>query len=148
MEKFISMEFVASLKLLPSLYLFQLVLVCQLFWGPVDSFWYPKVSVMVSCSRMLEICKNITGSSSTVNLRLSRSAFKLTTQLEHTHTIHSCITICSFCLIINLNRSFSLPNEIPDDGAYFALGGRLDWLFSWNLFCIDSSQCTDLEPIS
>ncbi|KYQ52766.1 hypothetical protein ALC60_08105 [Trachymyrmex zeteki] len=51
---------------------------------------------------------------------------KIATPLEHTRTIHSFITICSFYLIINLNRSFSLPNEITDDAAYFALGGRLD----------------------
>lgn len=114
-----------------------------------DSFRYPRVSVMVSCSRDLEICGNIAESSSTVNLRSSRSAFsifstissvtapliimhtrttvfKLATPLVHTRTIHSFITICSFHLIINLNRSFSLPNEITDDAAYFALGGRLD----------------------
>ncbi|KYQ58970.1 hypothetical protein ALC60_02022 [Trachymyrmex zeteki] len=51
---------------------------------------------------------------------------KIATPLEHTPTIHSFITICSFYLIINLNRSFFLPNEITDDAAYFALDGRLN----------------------
>ena len=112
---------------------------------------------MVSCSRDLEICRNIAESSSTVNLWSSRSAFsiffsqfrqssfpliimhrcttvfKLITPLEHTCTIHSFITKCSFYLIINLNWSFCLLNEIMDDIAYFVLGRRLDWHFSWNL---------------
>ena len=153
-EKFISRESVASQKLL------------NLCWSVscfvthlTDSFRYPGVSVMVSCSRNLEICGNIVESSSTVNLRSSRSAssifstissvnwrssapliimhrrttvFKLATPLEHTSIIHSFITICSFYLIINLNWSFSFPNEITDEAAYFTLG-RLDWHFSWNL---------------
>ena len=43
----------------------------------VDSFQYLRVSVMVSCSRDLEIYRNITESSSTVNLQLSWSAFSI-----------------------------------------------------------------------
>ena len=60
--------------------------------------------------------------------------FKLARPLEHTCTIHSFITICSFYLIVNLNQSFSFPNETTDDIVYFALGGRLGWHFSRNLF--------------
>ena len=97
---------------------------------------------MVSCSRDLEIWENIKESSSTVNLLSSwrtfsifstissvnwRSSapliimhrhtivFKLVTPLEHTRTILNFFNICSFYPIINLNQSFSLPNEITDD---------------------------------
>ena len=52
--------------------------------------------------------------------------FKLASPLEQSGAIHSFITIYNFYLIINLNQSFSLPNEITDDAAYFALGRRLD----------------------
>jgi hypothetical protein len=56
----------------------------------------------------------------------AQTVFKLVTPLEHTRTIHIFIAICNFYLIINLNLSFSLSNEITDDTASFALGGRLD----------------------
>ena len=138
------MEFVA--KLLPGLHSIQLMLVCQLFWDPpLEQFLYPRVSVMVSCSRDPEICGNITESSSTVNL-LSRSTFLIfstissvnwrssapliilhrrTTVLNSRHHLNTliqfiAITKCNFYLIINLNRSFSLPNEV-DYAAYFCI---------------------------
>lgn len=100
-----------------------------------DSFRYPRVPVIVSCSRY------ITESSSNFRffpqfrlsqLKVFRSsdhhAPTFLNTRPHLYTLVrfiSLIAICSFHLI-NLKLRFSLPNEITDDAAYFALGGRLD----------------------
>ena len=130
---------------------------------------------MASCIWYPDICEKFAESSPTVNLRPLRNTFsivsiissvnwmsfapliiicrrttvfKLTTPFEHNRTIHIFITVCRFYLIINLNPSFSLPNEITYDPAYFAFSGKSDWLFHETYFRVDSFQRIHLKPVS
>ena len=116
---------------------------------------------MVSCSRDLELCRKFIHSQSAIvtecifyffpQFRQSsappiimhrrKTIFKLVTPLEHTRMIHSFITMCSFYLIINLNWSFSLPNEIMDDACISQLVG--DWI---DIFT--KTYCRIGEPVS
>ncbi len=87
------------------------------------------------CRFFLQVCQSQLWSSIPLTIvHRSTTILKLMIPLVHTHTTHNFITINSFNLIKNLNWSFSLHNKIVDDGANFALGGRLDWYFNVNTF--------------